>query len=189
MCRHIFPKVFWQLWSPNANWACYLPPRRRIDIHDIPIGIMLNLEPTWIFPVIKDLTAQNMSPYTPHTLPSLLSQPLMSKQLGVKVGNFKAGMVEIGFLDFGWSTLHEEDVVIGIPLAEIEMHESEDVDILKFGVPENICGNDIEVLRIKCEFVIEVTTYIAEVTEFMNERRTGMKALKLSYSCYFNVQI
>ena len=88
---------------------------------------MLNLEATRIFPVIKYLTPQNMSPYAPNTFPALFGQPLMPKQLGVKVGDFKAGVVKKSFFDFGGSTLHEKDVVIGITLAEVEVHESEDV--------------------------------------------------------------
>lgn len=85
-------------------------------------------------PVVKDLTAQDMSAYSPAVLIRLLSQPMVSKQLGVKVVCLIGRMMDVRF-----GTLKEEKaVVIHQFLSTVEMEERGDVVVV--GVVDKLYG-------------------------------------------------
>jgi len=60
--------------------------------------------------------------------------------------------------------LHEEDMVVGICLAEIEMHEDENVDVGELRVIENVAGNEVEIGGVEVELAVEVFADVSKVT-------------------------
>jgi hypothetical protein len=60
----------------------------------------------------------------------------MANQLSVKVGHFIGAVVDVRFLHFGRSALYEQNVVVGVRFAEIDVHEGENVDVGEFGVTD-----------------------------------------------------
>ncbi len=101
---------------------------------------------------------------TPNTRPTFPSEPFVANELSVEVGDFKGAVVEICLFDFRWSALHEEDMVVGICLAEIEMHEDENVDVGELRVIENVAGNEVEIGGVEVELAVEVFADVSKVT-------------------------
>ena len=83
-------------------------------------------------------------------------------------------------MNFWGRTLHKETVVIGVYIVKIEVHKSEDIDIGKIRMHENIGRDKIEVIRIEGEFCVEVFAHIAEMAKLVDECRSTMVSLKLS---------
>jgi hypothetical protein len=52
-------------------------------------------------PIIKDLTAENMTADTPAVRPTLRNQPVMAKRLGIEVVDLKARMMHMRGNVFG----------------------------------------------------------------------------------------
>lgn len=90
---------------------------------------MLNLETAVVLPVVENLTAQDMSSNAPDTFPTFFGKPLMSNQLRVKVFDLVRGVVQVCLLHLGRCPLHEEDVVICVLVAAVQVHEGHDVDV------------------------------------------------------------
>jgi len=71
-------------------------------------------------------------------------------------------------------------MVVRVALSEIKVHEGEYIDVLEFGVPEDIGRHDVKVARVESEFLVEFSTNIAEVAKFVNECRSGVETLVLA---------
>lgn len=88
-----------------------------MSVHNIPIRIVLNLEPRTIILVVDDPTAQDTPPHAPNILPPLLGQVVMPHQLRVKVSHFKRGVVDVRRAYIGPLLVREEGVVVGALVA------------------------------------------------------------------------
>jgi len=78
---------------------------------------MLNYIFTRIIPVVKDLGSKDMPSYSPHTLISTFSQPLMPKLLSIEVVNLERAVMHVRFR----ICRHEESVMIDIISASVDM--------------------------------------------------------------------
>lgn len=77
-------------------------------IQKIPVDVMLHYESAGIKPIIKDLAPHDVPTYTPAVLIALMSQPVVTKDLGVDVVRFKGRMVDVAF----WALEEEEGVMV-----------------------------------------------------------------------------
>jgi len=125
---------------------------------------MLDFETTVVLPVVEYLAPQNVSSYSPNTLPALLGKPLMTDQLCVKIFDLERGVMQVRLLHLRWRTLHEEDVVICVLIATVQMHERHDVDIGEIPMVKDIGWHKIEVVRVPLELCVELAVNISKVT-------------------------
>lgn len=77
-------------------------------------------------------------------------------------------------------TLHEEDVVIRVLVAAVQMHERHDVDVREIPVVENIGWNKIEVICVPLELRIEVAVDITKVAQLVYQSWTIIEPLELA---------
>ena len=87
----------------------------------------------------------------------------MADQLRVEIFDLVRRVVQICFLHFGRRTLHEENMVICVLVAAVQMHESHDIDVRKIPMVENIGRDEVEVVRVPLELRIEFSMNISEV--------------------------
>lgn len=141
---------------------------------------MLNLEAAIVLPVVENLTAQNMSSHVPDTLPTLFCKPLVINQLCVKVFDLIRGVMQVRFLHLRRRTLHEENVVISVLVATIQMHEGHDIDVGKVPVVEDIGWHKVEIIRVPLELCIEVAMNISEVAQLVYQSWTVSEPLEFA---------
>lgn len=64
-------------------------------IHEIAIGIVLDNKRIRVKPIIKDLTAQNMSANSPTKLITILLKPDVTFELAVEIIDLKARVIRL----------------------------------------------------------------------------------------------
>ena len=88
---------------------------------------------------------------------------MVSDQLRIKILNLVRRMVYISLGGFGRCALHEEDMVVRVLLAQIEVHERHDVDVGEVPVVQDVRGHEVEVVRVPFQFFIKLAVDVAEV--------------------------
>ena len=71
--------------------------------------------------------------------------------------------MQVRLLDLGRRTLHEEDVVICVLFATVQVHERHDVDIGEVPMVEDIGWHEVEVVRVPLELCVELAVNISKV--------------------------
>lgn len=100
--------------------------RRLIHIEQIPIDVMLEDKVGGIKPVVENLAPHNVSTHPPTIGVTLLAEPVMAENLGIKVVSLEGGMVDVHL-----GTLEEEEAVVVYPFfATVEAQEDGFVDAL-----------------------------------------------------------
>src|SRR5581483_5762473 len=117
---------------------------------------------TGISPIIENLASQDVPAYAPDTLPPLAREPLVPDQLCVHVGDLVRSVVNEGLLDVRLRTLHEKHMVVGILLAEVQVHERQHVHVREVPVVENVGRYEVEIVRIPCQLPVEVRADVAK---------------------------
>ena len=106
---------------------------------------MLDLEAGRVGPVVEDLAAEDVAADAPDARPALLGEPLMPEELRIDVCNLEGGVVDVGRAEARRLPLQEEAVVVGVLLAQVEVHECHDVDALQHWVVEHVAVHEVEV--------------------------------------------
>jgi len=70
--------------------------------------------------------------------------------------------------------------MVRVCLAEIEVHENEDVNIGELGMVQNIGRDKVEIGGVEFEFSVKFFAHVAIVAEFVYEGWTVVVALELS---------
>jgi hypothetical protein len=82
--------------SPNRQCirTRYLPLHWRLRIHQIAVCIVLNLKPTRISPIVKDLRSEDVFTDAPDNFVASLLQPFMANKLSIKISHLERTMVQ-----------------------------------------------------------------------------------------------
>lgn len=73
-------------------------------------------------------------------------------------------------------------MVVRVALSEVKMYKGKYVDVRELRVPENVSGNEIKIISVKCEFFVKLSTDVAEVAELVHECRPFVEALVVPFS-------
>ncbi len=142
---------------------------------------MLNLKPACVLPIIKYLAAKYVPSDPPYRRISLVSQPLMTYELGVEVCDFKGAVVHD--VTLAWRRSLEEDrVVIRKFRTKVNVQECENVEIWHIWVEENIGGREVEIVEVKREVFVEGARKVAIMTQLVDHCWPRLKALKLAFN-------
>ncbi len=149
-------------------------------VHHVAVSVVLDLETAGVRPVVKDLAAQHVAANTPNAMPPLLGEPLVAEQLRVEVGHLEGRVVAERLFHVGLGALHEEAVMVGELLAEIEVEERHDVNVIKVPVVEDVGRHEVEVARIPRELVVEIGKNVPIMPQLVDKRRARMVPLEFS---------
>jgi hypothetical protein len=83
------------------------PLRRILAVEQVPVDIVLEDKLAGVKPVVKDLAAHDVAPDAPAVLVTLVAQPVVAQDLGVKVVRLKRGVVHVAL-----GALEEEEAVV-----------------------------------------------------------------------------
>jgi hypothetical protein len=119
-------------------------------VHQVPVNIMLQYESRRIEPVIEDLASHNMSSHAPTVLPPLMPQPVMTKNLRVKVMCLKARMMDMALRAFE----EEKAVVVHELLAAVKSAEA--IEVASGGIVDQFGREEVEVGGVELEGFGEV---------------------------------
>lgn len=126
----------------------------RIMIHQIAIGIVLNHIACGIPPIVKNLTPEDVAPYAPDILVTLLGQPLVTKLLRVKIMDLKRTVVNVRRI----AAREEYGVMIDRLLTSINVRKHCHIPIDAFirGYEEKIARHEVEVSCVPVKLSIKV---------------------------------
>lgn len=117
---------------------------------------------------------------SPNTLPTLVCQPLVANQLRVKIGHLVGCVMKKGLFNMWLCPLQEENVVVRVLFAKVEMHERQHVHVRKVPVIKNIGRDKVEIIGVPLELIIEIWNDIAEMPQLMHKSRSRVEALELA---------
>lgn len=121
--------------------------RREAVVQQVSIDIMLQYEPTRVIPVIKDLAAHDVPSDAPAVLITLVPQPIVPQDLGVKIVRLKGRVVDVEL----WALEKKEGVMVDLLVSAVETEE--DGYIFAFVVVDELARHSVSMFRGKSRHV------------------------------------
>lgn len=143
-------------------------------VKQVAIHIMFHDEFAWIKPIIKDLTPHDVSPDPPAVFVPLVTQPIVTQYLRVKVVGLEATVMNMRCTR---SFKKEEAVMVDLFVTTVEPEK--DSYILTGIIVDELGWEEVEVCRIELVALFKVGHTHAKVTQLVHGSRSFLESLSL----------
>ena len=103
--------------------SCGMIFRRNVPVIQVAIRPMLNPMPPWVAPIVKHLTAEGVTPDSPHMPVAALHQVVVTRPNIVEIMDFEAQVVQAMLV----GTRNQERMVVRGDMPPVAAHECHDV--------------------------------------------------------------